>query len=300
LSDNRSAFIFPAFTSDYTDHPGQNMRGFDEQFNKFLHRAAGSIDRELAAFNFVEKTFLEDELRTQYITYLYSCTASFLLRRAQLFPVMTAGYSMGIYAALFDSGSITFEAGLELIRAAFGSLKASLNDRPFGMGTLIGLDDRDIHTLIEQSSLRVEITNQNASHSFVVSGYRDDVHKLMELAKEDGALHTRDLTVSVPYHSSYLEEGAIDFSRQISRVSISAPATPMISLIDQVLLPTPDIIRQEIIRNLFQPLNWFNTMRVMMRSDVSQFIECGPSRGLAKNARFMDGIRFSPLPSILP
>ena len=282
MSENHFAFVFPAFTSDYTD------------------QAADSIDPLLAGFNFDETDFLEDELRTQYITYIYSCTTSSLLRKDHISPVITAGYSMGIYAALFDSGSVSFQAGLALIKSAYHSLLESMNGRLFGMGVLIGLDGRDIQQLIDQSSLRVEITNQNASHSFVLSGYRNDIQKLMELATEEGALHTRDLAVSIPYHSSYLKEGAMDFAIQISLMEFNAPESLIISLIDQVSLTTPGMIRQELIRNLYQPLNWLKTMQVILGDHVSQFIECGPSVGLARNARFVDGIRFSPLSSMLP
>jgi [acyl-carrier-protein] S-malonyltransferase len=276
------------------------MSGFHNGFREFLTQAADSTDAELAGFDFDNKPFLEDELRTQYITYIYSCTTSSLLRKAQISPVIAAGYSMGIYAALFDSGSVSLKTGLTLIRIAYQCLHGALNSRRFGMGSLIGLTCMDIQQLIDQSALRVEITNQNASHSFVVSGYQDDIQKLMELAKEEGALHTRDLAVSIPYHSSYLKEGAMEFARQISHLEIGAPKTPLISLIDQISLDTPEIIRQEIIRNLFHPLNWFRTMQAMLERHVSLFVECGPSEGLARNARFVEGIRFSPLPSILP
>ncbi|MDP1621177.1 MAG: ACP S-malonyltransferase [Bacteroidales bacterium] len=299
MSDNRYAFIFPAFTSDYTDHPGRDIPGFDVRFNEFLIKAAGYTDPELAAFHFLENSFLDHELRTQYITFSYSCALSLLLRKAQLYPAITAGYSMGIYAALFDAGSVSFETGLELIKLAYQSLHASLNN-PFGMGTLIGLNERDIQQIIEQASLRIEITNQNASHSFVVSGYRDDMQRLMELAKEEGALHSRSLSVTIPYHSRYLEEGAMNFAGRISDLEISAPQTHVISLIDQISLTTPEIIRTELVRNLFHPLNWYATMEVMRAQYVTQFIECGPSQALAKNARFVDGIRFFPLSAMLP
>ncbi|MEI7895964.1 MAG: ACP S-malonyltransferase [bacterium] len=299
MSDNHVAFVFPAFASDYTDHPGQFMPGFSDQFNAMLSQAV-KFDPVLAGFSFAGNTFLDDELRTQYVTYTYSCAVSGLFRKHHVVPVITAGYSMGIYAALFDSGAISFATGLELIRQAYRSLFQSLKERKFGMGTLIGLDNKDIQQLIDQASLRVEITNQNASHSFVVSGYRDDLQKLMELAKEEGALHTRDLGVSIPYHSSYLEEGAMDFARQIVHLEIGTPLTPVISLIDQIFLSTPGLIMQEVSRNLFHPLNWLSTMQVMREKQVARYAECGPSTGLTKNARFVDGVRFSPLPSMLP
>jgi malonyl CoA-acyl carrier protein transacylase len=299
LSENHLAFIFPAFTNDYNDHPARNMPGFGDRFREFLLKASGSVDPELAGFQFNGPDYLNDELRTQYMTYIYSCTAASLLRDEGFNPGVSAGYSMGIYAALFDAGAVSFETGLELIRFAYQCLRESLQGGSFGMGTIIGLDRKDIQHLIDRASLQIEITNQNAGHAFVVSGNRDDIHNLMEMAKEDGALHIRDLAVSVPYHSHFSKNGALDFARQISHLEFSTPGTPVISLVDQVLLRTPEIIRLEVTRNLFHPLNWMQTMHFMLENRFSQFIECGPSAGLARNARFVDGnYRFYPLNSL--
>ena len=300
MSENHLAFVFPAFTSDYTDHPGIDMPGFDHRFNELLNKAALSVDTELANFNFTGKTFLDDELRTQFLTYIYSCTVSSLLREARYAPSMNAGYSMGIYAALFDSGAVSFETGLSLIRIAYQCLHAMLKNRTFSMGTLIGLSRSDIQQLIVQSSLQIEITNQNASHSFVVSGGREDVNTLLVLAKDEGALHVRNLDVSIPYHSSFLKEGAMNFSGRIKHLKVNTPTTPIISLIDQVSLTSDETIRQELTRNLYHPLNWLHTIGVMQENNIKLFFECGPSKGLTKNAKFVDGIRFSPLPSRLP
>ena len=301
MSNNCTAFIFPAFTSDYDNHPGQNMPGFMERFIEFISRAADSIDPALAGFDFYGNRFGEDELRTQYLTYIYSCAASSWLREAGLTPFLNAGYSMGIYATLSDALSIRFETGLELIRLAYQCVHETLKGNSFGMGTLIGLDRNDIQLIIGLSSLRVEISNQNAAHSFVVSGYRDDIQTLMKLATDEGALHARLLTASVPYHSSHLHQAALDFSRHVSNVEILLPQTAIISLIDQAILSTPENIRLELVRNLHHPLDWHLTMQSMLVEKVSHFIECGSSKSLVKNARFIDGnFRFDSLDSCQP
>jgi [acyl-carrier-protein] S-malonyltransferase len=169
----------------------------------------------------------------------------------------------------------------------------------YGMGSVIGLTGRDIHHLIDHTDLRVEITNQNADHSFVVSGIRDDMIRLMDLANEDGALHTRNLGVSIPYHSSILKEGAAHFEKQIASLVFKYPETRIISLVDQTLLTSPSIIRQEVINNLYYSLNWLRTMHVMMERGLSAFIECGPSKGLVRNATFVEGnFRFYSLASL--
>ena len=109
------------------------------------------------------------------------------------------------------------------------------------------------------------------------------------MAIEEGALHARHLAVSIPYHSGYLKDGALEFAKLIRHLEILSPKIPIISMIDQVSLSEPEIIRMEIIRNLYHPLNWFQTMKVLLIKNIARFIECGPGKSLAKNSKFIEG-----------
>ncbi|MEI7662557.1 MAG: ACP S-malonyltransferase [Bacteroidota bacterium] len=300
MPDTCSSFIFPAFTRDYRDHPGQHLPGFEELFSGWLRAGAASADPSLSQFKFSDPAFTGDELRTQYITYIYSCTVAGILRNITTAPLFTAGYSMGIYAALFDAGAIDFETGLELIRIAYHSMAHSTRGGKYGMGTVIGLSRTDLELLTGNPVSKVEIVNQNASHSFVVSGEAAGLARLLSDARAEGALFVNNLDVTVPYHSGFLKEGAEDFSRQISHLHISSPNAPVVSLINQQLLVTPESLRGELIMNLCHPLNWFETQQVMINRNVTLFIECGPSEGLVKNSKFIPGnYRFSRLGSLI-
>ena len=284
-----AAFVFPAFHTDFTDHPGSRIYGFDEEFRGLLGMAARSVDHSLMTFDFTSETFPGDELRTQYITYIYSCAAASLLRKLGLVPVLNAGYSMGIYAALCDSGAITFEAGLELIRTAYNSLKSVLRETPFAMGAIIGLDRANILELINDADPGIVITNCNAEHSFVVSGPRHGIERLLQTCKLEGALNTRILEASIPYHAPVLEAGARTFTSRISEITFSEPRTPLISLVDGNLITDRESIRREVIRNLDHPLDWYTTFREMLQMGTALFVECGLATGLARNSRFTEG-----------
>jgi malonyl CoA-acyl carrier protein transacylase len=299
LSANHTAFVFPAFTSDGTFHSGNAIPGFEECFLGLLKIASVAADPALANYSSRENEWQANELLNQYVTYTYSCAAAVVLRKNGTIPAMNAGYSMGIYAALFDAECISFETGLDLIRHAYESLNNSTGSKPCGMGTIIGLDREDILHLIPAGSQEVYISNQNASHSFVVSGRQQEIMELLRLATNEGALHVRFMDVSIPYHTPLLKDGASVFSGLVGRMTIESPNTRLISLIDQRSLSTPQAIRDELTRNLFHPLNWMVTMQQMSNEMVTDFIECGPSKGLAKNARFVEGsFRFHTLDSL--
>lgn len=284
-----AAFVFPAFHNDFADHPGSRIAGFDTLFSELLGIASASVDERLKIFSFAGETFAGDELRTQYITYIYSCTAASILRKSGLAPGLNAGYSMGIYAALYDAGAIAFETGLELILNAYDSINRSLGGKEYGMGTVIGLDRGNILELIRHTDPEIVITNCNAAHSFVVSGPRTGVENLLQACRLEGALNARILDASIPYHAPLLESGVREFASRIEGIAFTKPHTPLISLVDGNRADNPELIRLEVIRNLDHPLDWYATFRQMLRYGTGFFVECGLATGLARNSRFTEG-----------
>jgi [acyl-carrier-protein] S-malonyltransferase len=282
-----SAFVFPAFPADFKDHPAKGVSGFDKLFERFLAEATAIHAPELIGYQIGKP--LQDALSLQYFTYIYGCTAGSVLKNRGFAPDFVAGYSMGIYAALVQTESITFRSGLELIRLAYEALTAGTSDFEAAMGVIIGLSDNDILELIDQYALFAEISNQNASHSFVVSGRQHDVLHLLDLAKLEGALHVRDMKVAMPYHYSRMENAARVFGEAARQIEINHASVPLISLVDQKAVIHSDHIRTEVVRNLHCPLNWMKTQQAMAELGVSLFIETGPSKALVKNAKFIPG-----------
>ncbi len=289
MSDQHLAFIFPAFASEYTNHPGIKLPGFIDHFHTLISIASPEAETRLADFDFENHNFLEDELYTQFITYIYSCAASVSLRKNGFIPSCSAGYSMGIYAALYDAGVISFTDGLMLIRSAYHAILKLTAGKCYNMGTVIGLDIKDIKRIVSASGATLEITNQNSAYAFVISGENTEVLTALDAAREEGALHVRQLNVNTPYHSVFLQPAAMEFDHAVRSLTFSEPSCPILSLIDGQELTSPESIRNELTNNLFHHLNWFHTLMKLLDNGINTFIECGPSRGLLKNAKFVEG-----------
>lgn len=289
MAYNRTAFIFPAFIADYRDDPSESIPQFSLVFKSLLARAASFADNGLAGFHRDSNPMTGDELRNQYLSYVYSCACSEVLSANRVKPSIIAGYSMGIYASLYTAGSISFETGLFFIRSAFTSIRHALPDMQYGMGAVIGLSENDILGIFQKSGFRLSIVNRNSEHSFIVSGENSQMESFMIKAREDGALSAKTLGVSVPYHTSLLEDAASELSVTLAGEELSDPQVPIISLMNQQLITDAQSARNEVIRNIFNPLDWFSTQIEMHRSGILTFTECGPSRALLKNSKFIPG-----------
>lgn len=285
----QSAFIFPAFINEYPENPFNGSQELQARFQYLLTEASLIIDHDLADFDFISNDFLRDELKTQYLTYIYSCAAADILSEKKIIPSYSAGYSMGIYAALVHAKVVTFGDGLLLIKNAYETIRNIVQDKKYGMCSIIGLSRNDITGLITSLNLHVEITNQNSNFAFVISGLHCDILTLLEVAKAEGALHTHLLNVSLPYHSDYLKETKPAFFDFIETIRFANPQTKLISLVDQQIFSDRADIKEEVIKNLFTPLNWFHTQSELLRTGVNLFIECGLGKNLAKNSKFIEG-----------
>jgi len=289
LSQKKLAFVFPPFASDYPDDPFSNLIGFDDCFRKYLSRAAEFADPDLIKFDIASSTFLDDELKTQYISYIQACSLVSWFRAKGVVPAYCSGYSMGIYAALFQSEVISFLDGLVLIRQAYKEIEKITGNQQFGMCAIIGLNLDDMDQLIHKENLDLKLAIQNSVCSFSFSGKAGDITRLTESAQKEGALSTRVLNVSVPYHSTFLKETEASFREFVNQMQFRSPKMPIVSLVDQELLLEEHALKEEVVRNLFTPLNWYETQLYLQELGVHRFVECGSGKGIVKNARFIEG-----------
>jgi len=288
LSDSSLAFVFPAFVRDYHDDKSLQAEEFADLFHRRLMLASEIVDPELCFFDPRDQTFLDHELRTQYIAFIYGCTISEFLNGRGINAKLLCGYSMGIYAALVQGGAISFENGLLLIRRAFEEISYTTMTGRFGMSGIIGLTEPDILSIIE-SFPEVEITNQNSVFSFVLSGHLNKLEQVIKAARKEGAFHARILNVMVPYHSHLLKSAALQFAKFVLTLDIHTLKTPLISVLSQKILYNQQDIKTELVENLYKHFNWYATQLKMMQAGINLFIECGPGKSLKKNSKFIEG-----------
>ncbi|MCX6281298.1 MAG: acyltransferase domain-containing protein [Bacteroidetes bacterium] len=289
MAEDTLAFVFPAFIADYRDDPSGNMPEFRQIFLDYLGVAASVADPALLSFHAVSNPFLEDELRNQYLTYIYGCSCAETLRRSGIIPSVIAGYSMGIYAALYFSGSVSFETGLLFITTAYEAIRASLPNKHYGMCGVIGLSDKDIRELAGRNNLDLMIVNRNNDYSFILAGNSFHINVFLLKAREEGALHARSLGVTIPYHTNLLSEAARELSKTVYTADVRSPKIPVISVLRQDSIGDAERARTEVVKNIFNPFNWLETQQQIFNSGIHIFTECGPSLALKKNSKFIPG-----------
>lgn len=287
MAESKPAFVFPAFISDYREDPSRNVPAFNEVFQSFLRTTAACTNEELLSFNAESNPLIENELLNQHLSYTYGCSCARVLLNNGVKPGMTAGYSMGIYAALFIAGSISFETGLLFIQKAYEAIRRTLPLNSYGMCGVIGLSEKDIGEIVLNSNLNLMIVNRNSDYSFILAGDSFHINVFILKAREEGALHARTLGVTIPYHTNLITEAAAEFSETVFSADVHSPGIPVMSVLNQDMIGSIDRLREEVVKNIHTPFNWAATQHQMFHSGISIFTECGPSLALYKNSKFI-------------
>jgi [acyl-carrier-protein] S-malonyltransferase len=288
LKRKKTAAIFPAFGCEYLGREREIIGEFSDDWMSLLDRAASYVQLDTRMIVSCRKGDFMDELQSQYAVYLYSCAFSNVIKRYSIFTDYSAGYSMGLYAALYHAGSIDFEQGLDLIHAAYKHIKTATVRFEFGIGVISGLDQCDVSALISGFS-DLEIINVNNRLSFLIGGFEKNVRKAVALAREQGALNAHFLSFNSPYHSKFMNGAARTFKMHLKSTVIRDPVHPVISTIDQRLIKSSADAINDLADNICRNINWLDTMTSMINSGVDTFIECGPGMSLYKMARFIEG-----------
>ncbi|NQT06704.1 MAG: ACP S-malonyltransferase [Candidatus Omnitrophica bacterium] len=196
------------------------------------------------------------------------------------------GLSLGEYSALVSAGSIKFEDAIKLVRARGKFMEEATKDNPGKMASVIGLNKESVEEVCKESGC--EIANLNCPGQVVISGKSDSVDKAAALAKEKGAKRSIMLDVSGPFHSSLMESASKKLEKLLSSVDISKPALSVISNVDAAYEEDPARIRENLVRQLTCRTYWADSIRLLVKEGVKNFLEIGPGKVLKGILRRID------------
>jgi len=198
-------------------------------------------------------------------------------------PDYFAGHSLGEYSALVAAGVMPFGDAVTIV-AERGRLMQQATPAGTGaMAAVLGLEDqvlRDICTQVADGEV-VSCANYNAPGQIVISGNTAAVETVGGLARQAGARRVLPLPVSVPSHCLLMKPAAAKLQALLLNVRFSDGDLPVIQNADVRSYADAEQVREALARQLWQPVRWTETIRSLLNSGVSRFVECGPGKVLA-------------------
>jgi [acyl-carrier-protein] S-malonyltransferase len=198
-------------------------------------------------------------------------------------PRVLAGHSLGEYSALVASGALSFKDALPLVRYRAEVMQNAVPAGVGAMAAILGLDDETVRAVcIEAAQNEVlEAVNLNSPGQVVIAGNKAAVERGMELAKAKGAKRALPLPVSVPSHCALMKPAALLLAEYLKSVTVKPSQIPVLHNADVVSYSDSDKVKDALVRQLYSPVRWVETVQAIAASGVTQTAECGPGKVLA-------------------
>ncbi|MCO8046641.1 MULTISPECIES: ACP S-malonyltransferase [Acinetobacter] len=208
-------------------------------------------------------------------------------------PKYLAGHSLGEYSALVAAGSLSLGDAVKLVNLRGKLMQNAVPQGQGAMAAILGLEDAKVLELCEQVNVQgrgsVEAANYNAQGQVVIAGDKTLVEAVMALAKENGGKAIA-LPVSVPSHCSLMKPAAEQFAQALEQTAIELPRIPVIQNVNAGIAADVAQLGQALTAQLYQSVQWTQTMQYLQDQGIEYIVECGPGNVLANLAKRLPNI----------
>jgi len=198
-------------------------------------------------------------------------------------PSVLAGHSLGEYTALVASGALSFADSLPLVRYRAEVMQNAVPAGVGAMAAILGLDDDVVRAVCAEAAQDqvLEAVNFNSPGQVVIAGSKSAVERGMALAKDKGAKRALPLPVSVPSHCALMKPAAIKLAEYLIDVTFNKPTIPVLHNADVLAYQDGSQIKSALVRQLYSPVRWVETVQAVYAQGVTHAAECGPGKVLA-------------------
>lgn len=201
-------------------------------------------------------------------------------------PAFVAGHSLGEYTALHAAGALTFEDGLRLVQERGRLMQEAADQQAGTMAALLGLEEDAVEAVCKETG--TEVCNLNAPGQIVIGGAESAVEAAMALALERGARRSVRLKVGGAFHTSFMQPAVEGMERAVAETPFADASPPVIANTTAKPLTDAAALREELVRQLAEPVQWQRSITYLAAQGVDSVVEFGPGRVLTGLVRRID------------
>jgi [acyl-carrier-protein] S-malonyltransferase len=239
----------------------------------------------------------ENKLNQTHVTQPALLAASYALfkvltENGKALPDYMAGHSLGEYSALVCAGVIKFTDAIKLVEARGQFMQQAVPAGAGAMYAIIGLEDEKVIESCAQAQSEinqvVSAVNFNSPGQVVIAGTTEAAKLAAEYCKNNGAKRALPLSVSVPSHCALMQPAADKLQKLLLDIEFSAARIPVLNNVDVAIETDPQAIKLALVKQLYSPVRWTETIVKLADKDVSNLFEIGPGKVLSGLAKRID------------
>jgi [acyl-carrier-protein] S-malonyltransferase len=283
----KTAFLFPGQGAQY---PGMARDLFDScaAVRELFSLAADTtgIDVKRLLFEGTEEE-LKETVNTQVAVTVANLSSAAVLAERGIHAQGAAGFSLGEFAALVETGVLTAAQIFPLVkrRGEFMASAAAALDRSAGepgMAAVLGLSPDKVDEALARAAIpNLYGANYNSPNQVVISGTAAGLAAGIEALKAAGARRVVILKVSGPFHSPLLADAGRALEEALRAVEFRNPAKALFSNVTGALVGTGAEAKALAVRQVTAPVRWTTEEKAILDAGFDRLIEAGPGAVLA-------------------
>lgn len=270
-------------------YPGQGVQkagmGADFYANsqtaaELFDRASEALDLDMKALCFEENDRLDLTEYTQAALVCTSLAMTRVLQERGVQPDITAGLSLGEYAAIAAAGAFDDLEAIRLVRKRGILMQNTVPAGEGAMCAVMGMNAAAIEQVLEEVP-DASIANYNCPGQIVITGKKAAVETGAKKLKEAGAKRTVMLNVSGPFHSQMLLPAGEELKKELEQTETKKLQIPYVANVTAQKVEEAGQIKELLVQQISSSVRWMQSMETMLADGVDTFVEIGPGRTLA-------------------
>ena len=271
---SKIAFIFPGQGSQYVGM-GKDLYEKYETVKKTYDEATVTLGFDVANMSFTSEEEINQTKYTQPLMVTMSVALMRLLEENGIHADMTAGLSLGEYAALVCSKAV------DLVHKRGTFMQNCIPDGEWRMAAIIGLEDSVVENVCTELDGFVKCANYNCPGQLVIAGEKSAIEIACEKLTEAGARRTIMLNVTAPFHTGKLTEAKENLAKELEKVEFGEFVIPLVKNLDAKAYQEADNMVEILSNHIVSSVQWRKSVEYMIENGVDTFIEIGPGKTLS-------------------
>jgi [acyl-carrier-protein] S-malonyltransferase len=193
-----------------------------------------------------------------------------------------AGHSLGEYTALTAAGSLRFTDAVRLVRRRGEFMQQAV---PVGQGAMLavlGAEPEKVEQLCREAAQGqvLSTANFNCPGQIVIAGHSEAIRRAAEMASGLGIKRTIPLAVSAPFHCALMKPAQENMMPFLQEQQFFPLKFPLVTNVDASITQVPEQARDALIRQIPNPVRWWQSIDLLIGQGVSTFIEVGAGKVL--------------------
>jgi [acyl-carrier-protein] S-malonyltransferase len=174
---------------------------------------------------------------------------------------------------------------LKLVRKRAEYMQEAVKPGEGGMAAVLGLADELVvegcAEVMGSGAGVVQGVNFNSPGQVVIAGSKAAVDQAAEVLKAKGARKVMPLPVSVPSHCDLMKPAAEKLALELDNVQFNQSKIPVVQNVNAAIANDIISIKDGLIKQLYSPVLWTDSIKTLAAQNVSVIVECGPGKVLS-------------------